>query len=388
MAFSSTVHDPDTAAAMRRMSARIAHRGDVESMALFSDRSGVSSRHRAQSGFRVDTHADSRHAAVLDGLVTNLPELRRCVGVANETGVAELMLAGHEKFGDAWFEKLDGSFAAWLVDLRTGEVLLVRDRFGHRPLYFAFARGAVWAASEIKALLAAPGVAGGLNRTALPAAIGYGVTPGPETLFDGIYKCVPGCVFKAFQRGRYESHLYYRPPAPRIFGGTLEESKARVWSQLQATVASYVKECPGVGVLLSGGVDSGLLACQLAEATGGQAPAISFGAAEWGLEESAEAQKVAEGLGMPFMRAFVRPDDDLAGALRTVISQLEEPTRFENAVALALTYQKVMGSCPAVLTGEGGDSTLGDYSHLKARHLAQVLHQPLRSLIAAIWWNR
>ena len=89
---------------------------------------------------------------------------------------------------------------------------------------------------------------------------------------------------------------------------------------------------------------------------------------------------------MPFMRAFVRPDDDLAGALRTVIAQLEEPTRFENAVALALTYPKAMGRCPAVLTGEGGDSTLGDYSHLKARHLAQVLclPQPLRSLIAAI----
>ncbi|MBK7904576.1 MAG: hypothetical protein IPJ97_17860 [Proteobacteria bacterium] len=371
---------------MRDMSARIAHRGDIESFVSFSDRSGAAGRHRVDSGFRVESHIDARRAIVLDGFITNLPELRRCAGVQAEAGVAELMLAGYERCGDAWFEKLDGSFAMFLADFRTGDALLVRDRFGHRPLYFAIARGTIWAGSEIKALLAAPGVSSALNRAALPAAISYGVTPGPDTLFDGIYKCVPGFIFKANQRGTYGTSVYYRPPAPRIFAGTLEEAREHVSCNLRETVSQYVRECPGVGILLSGGVDSALLAYELAQATGGRAPAISFGAAEWDQEESAEAQVVAQQLGMPFSRTFVRPEDDLAGALRIVIRQLEEPTRFENAVALALTYPRAVGTCTAVLTGEGGDSTLGEYEHRKARRVAQMLRlpRPLRSLIAGL----
>jgi len=386
VAFSSGDSNPDNAAAMRDMSARIAHRGDVESLVSFADRGGAAGRHRAHSGFRVDSHIDARRAVVLDGLITNLPELRRCSSVRPEASAAEVMLAGHEKYGDAWFEKLDGSFAMFLADLRTGDALLVRDRFGHRPLYFTITRGTIWAGSEIKALLAAPGVSSAINRAALPAAIGYGVTPGPDTLFDGIYKCVPGFVFKANLRGTYGTCVYYSPSAPRTFDGTLEEAKERVWSNLRETVSRYVRECPGAGILLSGGVDSALLAYQLAEATEGRAPAISFGAAEWDQEESTEAQSVAQQLGMPFSRTFVRPEDDLAGALRMVIGQLEEPTRFENAVALALTYPKAVGTCTAVLTGEGGDSTLGEYDHLKARRVAQALRlpRPLRSLIAGL----
>ena len=386
VAFSSAVPDPGNAAVARRLSERIAHRGDFESIVRFSDRSGVIARHRAHAGFRVDSHVDARHAIVLDGLIANIAELRRVAGIRPDAGVAEAVLAGYEAFGEAWFEKLDGSFALFLADLESGDVLLVRDRFGHRPLYVAIARGTIWAASEIKALLAAPGVSSSLNRAALPAAIGYGVTPGPDTLFEGIHKCVPGFVFKASTHGTQEARLYYRPPVPRSYDGTLEEAQERVWSNLRGTVTGYVQACPGAGILLSGGVDSALLAYQLSEATGGRAPAISFGAAEWNQEESGQAQEVAQQLGMPFSRTFVHPDDDLMGALRTVIRQLEEPTRFENAVALALTYPRAVGTCTAVLTGEGGDSTLGEFEHLKARRVAEALRLPgpLRSLIAAV----
>jgi len=386
VAYAGAAPCPENAGALPRMSARIAHRGDVELNVAFADRAGVAGRHRAQSGYCIHTHVDARRAIVLDGLITNLPDLRRSAGVRPEAGVAETVLAGHREHGDSWVEKLDGSFAVFIADLQTGDVLLVRDRFGHRPLYFTIARGTVWVASEAKALLAAPGVSTALNRAALPSVIGYGVTPGPETLFAGVLKCVPGFSFRVSPGGRHEARLYFRPQAPRIFDGSLAEAQERVWSGLRQTVTNLVRECPGTGVLLSGGVDSALLAFQLAEATGRRAHAISFGADEWQEEESAEAQAVARQIGLPFSRTFVRPEDDLAGALHEVIAQLEEPTRFENAVALALTYPKAVGSCTAVMTGEGGDSLLGHYDHLKARRIAQALRLPgpMRSLIGAM----
>lgn len=386
VAYSAAAPRPENAAALQRMSARIAHRGDVESNVAIGDRGGVAGRHRAQSGYSVHTHVDAHRAIVLDGLIANLPELRRSAGVRPEAGVAETVLAGLQAHGDSWFEKLDGSFAVFIADLQTGDALLARDRFGHRPLYFTIVRGTVWVASEAKALLAAPGMSNALNRAALPAAIGYGVTPGPATLFAGIQKCVPGFVFTVGPGGKQGARHYFRPRVPRTFEGSLEEAQERVWSGLRETVTNLVRECPGTGILLSGGVDSALLAFQLAEATSRRAHAISFGADEWQEEESAEAQAVAQQLGLPFSRTFVRPEDDLAGALRTVITQLEEPTRFENAVALALTYPKAVGTCTGVMTGEGGDSLLGQYDHLKARRIVQAsrLPGPMRSLIGAV----
>lgn len=386
VAFAGCAPDPDHAAALQRASAKIAHRGDIEATVWLSDRSGAAGRYRERAGFRVHSHVGERHALMLDGLVVNETELRNSAAVRPEAGVAELVLAGFEKFGDGWFEKLDGSFAVFLVDLDTGDVLLARDRFGHRPLYFAVAQGTIWAGSEIKALLAAPGVRSSLNRAALPAAIGYGVTPGPETLFDGIYKCVPGFAFRITSRGTHAARIYYRPPAPQIYEGTLQEAQEHVGSELRARVSRYVRECPGVGVLLSGGVDSALLASQLAEVTGGRAPAISFGAAEWDQEESADAQAIAQQIGMPFSRMYVGTQHDFAGALREVVRQLEEPTRFENAVALALTFPTAAAACTAVLTGEGGDSTFGTWEHLQARRVAQAMTLPrvIRLLLAAV----
>jgi len=193
------------------MSLKMAYRGDREVTEVFSGRCATDARFRDYSGYRVDAYSNGRFAIVLDGLISNKPELGQALRSDPSTGIARLVLGGIEQRGDSWFASLDGSFALMITDLRSGEIILVRDRFGHRPLYFGTSGGSVWVASEIKAILAAPGFQSSINEGNLYSAIGYGMTLGPQTLFKNIYKCVSGFVFRISDQGIYQSTDYLTP---------------------------------------------------------------------------------------------------------------------------------------------------------------------------------
>lgn len=370
-----TFEGPGLEAALERMSQAIAHRGEERLREKFSDGCGVVARFRERSGFRVDAYANDRHAVVLDGLLFNTEELRAAVGADRAVGVAQLVLLGYQRFGNGWFARLDGCFAIAIVDFRTGKSVLLRDRFGHRPLYFGMTKAALWVGTEIKAILHAPGFRSAINEDHLPVAIGYGVSPGPATLFKDVYKCVPGFAFSV-EESNYRVDNYFTPTVRQDESIGLKETKEFFWSALEQSVGEYVKACPDVGVLLSGGVDSALVAYQLARATNHEATAVSFGASSWADEESEQAREAAGKIGMPFARAYVTPEYDVLGSIRNIVRHLEEPTRFENAVAIEVASREAAGKCTGLLTGEGADFIFGEHEHVRARRLALILKLP------------
>jgi len=374
--------DPNLPQQLREMSLTMAYRGDRKTTEVFSARCATVALYRDASGYRVDTHSNERFAIVLDGLISNKPELAQALGSAASTSIAQLVLDGFEQRGDSWFAMLDGSFALMIVDLRGGEVILARDRFAHRPLYFGTSDGSVWVASEIKAILAAPGFQSSINEENLYSAIGYGMTPGPQTLFRDIYKCVPGFVFRISDQGVYQSIDYLTPTIEVRQNLGLEDAKDFLMSALRKKVAHYVGLCPNLGILLSGGVDSALLAHLANESSSNNTVAISFGAEGWASDESKHAGELAEQLGLDFLRTFVRPEDDLLGSLQQVIRCLEEPTRFENAVALEISGRDAAERCTALMTGEGADFILGEREHVVANRLSRILRIP--SVLRAI----
>jgi asparagine synthase (glutamine-hydrolysing) len=378
--------DPDLQRHLGQMSQEIAHRGNREVTEVFSARCATVARFRDHSGYRVHTYSNERFAIVVDGLIFNKSELGQAIGSEPSTDIAQIVLDGFEQRGESWFSQLDGSFAVMIADLRSGEVILARDRFAHRPLYFGIASGSVWVANEIKAILSAPGFQSSINEGNLYSAISYGMTPGPQTLFKNVYKCVPGFVFRISDQGVYRSIDYLKPTIELRQSLSLADAKDFLMSALRKSVERYVSECPNLGVLLSGGVDSALLAHLAIESGGKNTVAISFGAEGWASDESEYAGEFAERLGLDFLRTFVRPEDDLLGSLRQVISVLEEPTRFENAVALEMTGRDAAERCTALMTGEGADFILGEREHVVANRLTSILRIPgiLRAIAGSL----
>jgi len=203
--------DPGLAEQLKKMSRQIAHRGDTVTAQVFSGLCACETRYREKSGYRVDTCSDGEFSIVLDGLICNPGSLAKASGADRSAGIAQVVLEGFRKYADDWFVKLDGSFALMITDLRSGEVVLVRDRFAHRPMYFGHFGAATWVATEIKALLEAPGYRRALNRDHLPSIIANGFTTGPQTSFSGIYKCVPGFLVKIDAHGKQRYVDYYTP---------------------------------------------------------------------------------------------------------------------------------------------------------------------------------
>lgn len=378
--------NPELAAHLRKMSQEMAHRGDTETTEVFSDRCAATTRHREQSGYATHTHADGEFAIVLDGLIFNEGDLGQAVGADNGAGIAQIVLDGFRRFGDGWFIRLDGSFALMIADLRSGEVILARDRFAHRPMYFGSTKSGNWVATDIKALIDAPGYKRALNKSNLHSAIGYGFTPGPQTLFSDIYKCVPGFVVRIDGQGNHRHFDYFTPSFEPKHDISLEDAKELVLSTVRKNVNHYMNACPDLGVMLSGGVDSALLAHLAAGHADNETIAVSFGAESWSRDESGHASALADRLGMGFMRTFVSPQDDLLGSLRRVIRTLEEPTRFENALALEMTTRDAARKCSSLMTGEGADFILGEREHVVASRLARILRMPgsLRALMRSL----
>ncbi len=366
----------DFASQLRKISQNIAYRGDQESVDNFSERCAVATRSRSGSGYTTTTYCDGQFAVILDGLIFNHGELARSVDARNSGDIANVVLDGFRKYGNSWFARLDGSFALMIVELGSGGVVLVRDRFAHRPMYFGHADGNTWVATEAKAILDAPGYQRELNRNNLHSAIGYGFTPGPQTLYKGIFKCVPGFVVKLDDSGNQHTTDYFTPTIDVKPDLTIEEGKRFVLDAVRKNVGHYLDACPELAVMLSGGVDSALLAHLATELSDAQTRAVSFGAESWSSDESGDAARLAETLGMGFSRTFVAPDDDLLGSLRQVIHVLEEPTRFENAMALQMTTRDAADQCTALMTGEGADFILGEREHKVAGRIEKILKLP------------
>lgn len=368
--------DSDLSVRLQAMSQKISHRGDRETTIAISGRCAAISRDRAQSGYNVDAHRNNAFGIVLDGLLANTDELRHEISAGPTTSPAEVVLLGYQRFGEAWFAKIDGCFALMIIDLSSGEAILVRDKFGHRPLYFVTINGSTWVGSEIKALLAAPGYQSSINSRLLHSSIAYGVTPGPQTLFTGVYKVVPGFVFRINSQGQFRTSDYYTPAFDPKIDMSMPEAKERILANLGSSVEHFVQECPNVGSTLSGGVDSALLTHLTAKYAENQVAAVGFGSDDWPADESAVARDTAAQIGVQFIRSFVPPDGDLLGPLRKVVAALEEPTRFENALAIEIMARDAAQICPAVMTGEGADFILGSREHAVSAKLTRFLRIP------------
>jgi asparagine synthase (glutamine-hydrolysing) len=257
-------------------------------------------------------------------------------------------------------------FAIALWDSERSRLVLARDRYGIKPLYYRETADELAFASELRAL-----PRGEVDLDALEAFLAFNSVPGPLTIFRDVRKLQPGHVL-TWENGRSELIRYARP-APVPASEVRDEDEAELVEELRARLrdsvrAHLVSDVP-VGVLLSGGVDSSMLAALAAEESSEPLRTFSIGFEERSFDELADARLVAERYGTEHRELVLRPDAALL--LPALAEAFDEPFADSSALPTYLVSQLAAEDVKVALSGEGGDELFGGYYTYAADLLAQ-----------------
>jgi len=181
-------------------------------------------------------------------------------------GDMEVALVLADRMGDRFVEPLNGMYALALYDAGAHRLVLVRDRLGVKPLYWArLAGGGLVFASEVKALFASGLVSPAVDEEAVSAYLAHGFVPAPRTLFRGIEKLPPGCRLIADAKGEITVDRYWRARAAEDLPHDVDAIEEHLLALLRDSVGLQLRSDVPVGALLSGGIDSGLMVALAAQ---------------------------------------------------------------------------------------------------------------------------
>jgi asparagine synthase (glutamine-hydrolysing) len=379
--------DPDALAAM---SATLVHRGPDDDGHVITGPVGLAARRLSiidlAGGHQPIASEDGRVHVVQNGEIYNHAELR-----------AELEAAGHrfrtrcdtevivhlfEEHGDGFAERLRGMFAIALWDGRAGRLVLARDRFGIKPLYYREdAEGGLTFASELKALMALPDFDRGLDLRALEALLAFNSIPGPLTIFEGVHKLQPGHLL-SWEPGRGTRVRQYAQVKPvsaeELRGDSAAELADELRERLRDSVRAHLVSDVPVGVLLSGGVDSATLTALAAEESGERVRTFSIGFRERSFDELERARLVATRYDTDHHELIVEPD---VGEVLTELAEVfDEPLADSSALPTYLVSQLASQHVKVALSGEGGDELFAGYHTYVADSIAPWAGRPAAAL--------
>jgi asparagine synthase (glutamine-hydrolysing) len=317
----------------------------------------------------------SRISVALDGAIANAAALRAELSAkgyqfAVNSG-AELLLRAYQRWDKDVAKHLRGAFAFAIWDSRKDRLLLARDRFGEKPLYVHESDGALYFASEPKALLALPGFKAEVDLEAMWETLAYRYAPGPATLFRGVRK-LPPATSAFWQFARMHETRYWTPPDrnPSKEGARASEPVEGFVSQLDEAIRLR----GGAGVFLSGGFDSAAIVA-LASNHGGSLKTFSLAFEGDTTSELPRAAAMAKHFGAAHHEIVVAPREVMADLAALVASRDAPSCR-----PYDLAYWRLSGEAArtvrVVLTGDGGDEILGGYRRYLAGPFAARFGSP------------
>ena len=328
--------------------------------------------------------------AALNGEIYNFRELRHeLVGkghVFRSHGDTEVLVHLYEELGEGLVERLRGMFALAVWDGRRRRLLLARDRFGQKPLYYRLTDKQLHFGSEIKAILQDPAVPREPEPLALHAYLTYGYVPAPATAFRGIAKLPPGHLLLCDADGRHQLRRYWRlrqgPKDPAAAGGAARRRAARRVLELldEATRLRMISDVP-LGALLSGGLDSSAVVasmCAAGAAGGGAVRTFTIGFDESGYDESGYAAEVARHLETEHHRLRLRPE--ALTELERLAWHYGEPFADSSILPTFAVSALAREQVTVALTGDGGDELFCGYR----RYLSVALEERIRSAPALV----
>ena len=318
--------------------------------------------------------ADSQYAIAYNGECYNFREVARelCIDGLRSGSDTEVVLRAFAAEGAACLPRLNGMFAFAVHDRAAGEVWLVRDRLGIKPLYYSLDSHALLFASEVRPLLELAGETPSCDPTLLAEWLYYGNSLGGRTLFRGIRQLLPGHALRLrITDWTHEVRAYWslaeqcRRPAPPECGADLAGA---VRERLSAAVRRQLVSDVPVGIFLSGGIDSSAIAAFATAA--GRAPVRTFSAGFDDLsfpDERPRARRLAERLGTEH-HEFMIGGEGLQSAVEQLVAHHGAPFFDAANIPLWLMARAVAPQTKVILQGDGGDEVFGGYRRYRSLH--------------------
>ncbi len=351
------------------MSKRLVHRGPDDDGLFHRGPVALAARRLSiidlDHGHQPIANEDGSVVVVQNGEIYNYRELKRELERQGHRFATdcdtEVLVHLYEEHGDAFVERLRGMFAVALWDAREERLLLARDRFGIKPLYYRLSDRGLSFASELKAMLELPGFSRSIDPQAVAAYLAFNSIPAPLTIFSEARKLPPGHLL-SWRDGAIERSRYARPApvaAERVRKEPAAELAAELREVLRDSVRAHLVADVPVGVLLSGGIDSGGIAALAAAESTEAVRTFSIGFEESGFDELSRARLVAERFGTDHHELILRPD--AVELLPKLVSSFDEPFGDSSALPTYLVSELASGEVKVALSGEGGDELFGGY---------------------------
>jgi asparagine synthase (glutamine-hydrolysing) len=359
-----------------RMARSIAHRGPDDEGFFIGGPVGLGFRRLSiidlAAGHQPMSDAEETVWIIFNGEIYNYKELRtqlRSKGYQFRTNSdTEVIVHGYKEWGTGVFDRLNGMFGLAIWDVANERLVLARDAMGIKLVYYKIDKGSLTFGSEIRAIRAAENSSLEVDSVALNLFLRFRYTPSPLTIFQGIRKLAPGTMLVVEKSKCREERWYNFTSTP--FPSPKEETEAanELLELYKGAVRRHLLSDVPVGILLSGGLDSGLLLALMNE-QGGPWPAYTIGYGEsFADDELQDAAETAALLGARHVTVTL-DQKEFESSLPGIVECLEEPIAASSIVPMYFVSQRARQDVKVALIGQGPDELFGGYTrHLGVRY--------------------
>jgi len=318
---------------------------------------------------------DKSIVVVMNGELYNFREVRKDLekrGHKFETQTdTEILPHLYEEYGDALVEHLNGMFAFALWDKRKQKLLLARDRFGEKPLYYGVFDNKLIFASEPKVLLENPAVEAEINLDAFRQYLSFDYVPAPHSIYRGISK-LPAAHLLILEKGEIRTRRYWNLSFHKNGSTpTIKEASEHLKKLLADSVRMRLVSDVPLGILLSGGVDSSTVAAFATQFSTEKVKTFSIGFEEDSFDESKFARQVAAHLGTEHYEDKLSVEK-AAGLISEIGTWLDEPMSDGSLLPTLLLSRFVKKYVTVALGGDGGDEIFAGYPMYFGHKMARV----------------
>jgi len=351
---------------LRQMCAAMVHRGPDDEGIYSQGRVGLGVRRLSiidlATGHQPISNEDGTLWIVFNGEIYNHLTLREQLiarGHRYHTNSdTETIVHLYEEYGQNCVDHLRGMFAFAIWDTQQQRLFIARDRLGIKPLYYRLTSECFLFGSEIKVILAHPGVDREANRDGLPEYLAFGYLSGRDTFFSGIRKLMPGHTLELQENGKIQIRRYWDLSFTDDDAHHTEHYYVQTYRDLlEQAVSSHLMSDVPLGVFLSGGLDSSAVAALMTKIRRAPVETFSVGYAEESYSELRYARQVAKHLDSVHREVLVSCEE-FFNALPQLIWHEDEPLAWPSSVALYFLARLAREHVTVVLTGEGSDETL------------------------------
>lgn len=376
-------HGPASLATAQAMARTLQHRGPDETGAWLSpDRRCALAFQRLRvidpaGSHQPMTSAENQLGLAFNGEIYNFQELRNSLPQKNyqTSGDTEVLLHALESSGPDALKKLVGMFALALYDSRSTTLTLARDRIGQKPLYYALLDDRIVFASEAKGLFQHGKIRNNTNYSSLASYLTEGYIKHPDSAWKDIHKLSPACCLVHTGRDP-QIQRYWSPNIPEDSPADLpEDPVAHVRQTVREAVRLRMVADVPLGVLLSGGIDSAVVAALAAKETKESASetikTFTAGFADPAYDERPDARAIADHLKTNHTELLIEPDPKTM--LDFVVQQYDEPFADSSALPTSLICRETRRHVTVALTGDGGDEVFAGYDRYRAMLITQQM---------------